>query len=627
MKLSDASPRKAPVESDAFVKALSLSALLCTLSLPSLESAAASDLRVPPPTPAQKVEAFSTNVPPPADYVFWDGKIYPMQSPESTAPVEAIAVRGERIVFVGSKSEAAHFISGDTKVVELGKRTIIPGMTDAHIHLLEGGLLNLDCNLSDATSVDKALSQLAEYAKQHSDKKWIKAANLPLGAEGVSKHLDPRTALDKLFPDRPAYVVTDTGHSAWANSIALKLAGIDDSAQDAAGSTIGRRGSTREPNGWLLERGAYERVANLVPGYSFEEKTAAVKNSIRMLNSFGIVNIIEARTEADDIRAIFELAKQSALTAHLRLSLLADVSKGMQTVAETLELKRQLKSTNSFPNEISLDAVKIFLDGTVEDHNAALENDYSCCVSGRGIPRAPEETVRDVIVAFDRAGMQIHVHAIGDRAVRMALDGFEAARKINGARDSRHHIAHLQVINPRDVPRFAELGVAANFQAIWASGDHPLVVGVNPELLGPVRVNWQYPIGAVFKSGGALVFGSDWPVTSANPFLAVQTAVTRRGPDHKESPPWLAEQLITVPQAIDGFTRKGAWISFRDDMGTLKAGNLADLVVLNGDVLDPNRPKTTIMNAQVEETMFRGKVIYTSPEKLDIKSSPKTDQR
>jgi len=542
-----------------------------------------------------------------ADYVLWNGKIYPMSSLDSTDTVEAVAIEDDRIVFVGAKEEAAKLVSDDTKVIELGKKTVLPGFQDSHIHALQGGMIELECDLRGSKNVQDILNKLSAYAAEHPEKEWIRASNLSLPA--VVGHLPPRDILDKIIPGRPVYIESESQHSAWVNSRALKIAEVSENTADPKVGSIQRRKSSKEPTGVLFAEDAMLLVKNSIPDYTREEKAAALVFSIKMLNSFGVTSIIEARTEQHDIDAFLDVAQRGDLTAHVRFSLYAHVDKGLQAVEDTLALRRKLKSSGLLAKHaIGLDSVKLFVDGTVEEQTAAMEQNYTG-QTHRGQLSADEETVKQMITELDKAGMQITIHAIGDRGIRVALDGFEQAQKINGVRDARHQIVHLHVVTLRDQLRFKELGVTANFQALWASGDDGYVKDINPGLLGPERLAWQYPIGAILKSGASVVFGSDWPVTSANPIPAMQVAVTRRGPDRQEKKPWMPEQVIDIATAVKGYTSQGAWLAFRErDIGSLEVGKSADLVILNGDLF--RSAKVRLIDIEVERTMFKGDFVY-----------------
>lgn len=576
------------------------SLMLSTACLPARPDAIKAALPSPGPSspPPGQVEA--------ADYVLWNGRIYTMKTSNAADAVEAIAIRGERVVFTGTRQDAEKYVSPATKVIDLEHQIVLPGFTDAHIHPLDGGKISLECDLSGAADLGEAMTRLDAYAKAHPEKSWIRAWNLPVAVSGGNAA--PRDVLDPIIPDRPVLVFSDTGHTSWVNSKALEYARIDSSTTDPTAGTIHRRLDSTEPDG-LLAESAQNLVADLAPPFTPEQRVAALRYSVQMLHSHGITSIVEARSTEEEINTFLALADRDELNLHVSFSLYADLSRGMPVVKETLELKRKVESKIGARADLRLDQVKLFIDGTVEEKTAAMESSYTCCSPDRGMTYADEEIIHQIVLAFDQAGLQIHVHAIGDRGVRIALDAFEKAIKVNGRRDSRHHIAHLHVIHPRDLHRFAQLGVTANFQTLWASGDDSLVKNVNPGLLGPEREGWQYPVGAIVRSGASVVFGSDWSVTSANPMLAIQTALTRRGPENVPRPPWMPEQRISLSTALEGYTRRGAWIGFRErERGTLEEGKLADLVVLDRDIFAIS--PFSIGELVVQKTMFRGRVVF-----------------
>jgi predicted amidohydrolase YtcJ len=259
-------------------------------------------------------------------------------------------------------------------------------------------------------------------------------------------------------------------------------------------------------------------------------------------------------------------------------------------------------------NDVRFNQVKLFMDGVVEGKTAAMISPYHNDVH-KGIANASPEVAGQVIEALDKAGLQIHVHAIGDQAIRQTLDAFENARKVNGIRDSRHHIAHLHVIHPDDWPRFKALDVVPNFQALWATLEDTYMTDLNFPFLGPERLEWQYPIGSIARTGAKLAFGSDWDVSTMDPFDAMQVAVTRRGPDSLAREPWTPQHLVDVQSVVEGYTKTGAWLTFREaECGTLEVGKLADLILLDRDIFEI--PKNELYQTQVDMTMFRGFIVY-----------------
>jgi predicted amidohydrolase YtcJ len=544
---------------------------------------------------------FACKKPETATFLFHNGKIYTLAAPGQT--VEAIAVQGERILFAGPEAEARKFIGDSTQIIDLQGKTLLPGFTDSHVHPVSGGLNFLECDLTGIENPDTVLARLAQYAAAHPDKDWIVGENMWLPVfPGGNAH---KKFLDEIIPDRPVYVSSSDGHNAWANSKALELAGITAETPDPAKGRIERDARTKEPTGTLREE-AMDLVKKLIPDYTHEQRVEALRRSLKMANSLGITNLVEASAREDYIEAYLDLAQKGELTAHVNISIYGDLSKGMDGVQPVLDLNKKYGSQAT--DGLRFNQVKLFMDGVVEGKTAAMHSHYAG-ETHSGIPNADAPTANAVIAALDKAGLQIHVHAIGDAGIGMTLDAFENARKVNGVRDARHHIAHLHVIGPGDLPRFGQLGVFANFQALWATLEDSYMTDMNFPFLGPERSEWQYPIGSVARAGGRLVFGSDWPVSTMNPFHAAQVAVTRRGPDGVEREPWTPQHLIDLQAVVEGYTKNGAFLTFREkDCGTLEAGKLADLIVLDRDIF--NVSKFEIYNTQVTATMFRGKVVF-----------------
>lgn len=538
-----------------------------------------------------------------ADFVFYNGNIYTQEAPG--AQVEALATAGEKIIFTGTWEEAQQLISDNTQVVDLQGKTLLPGFTDAHVHPIDGGLALLGCDLTGVESPDSMLVVLENYAKANPDKEWIRAYNFWLASfpNGNPK----KEWLDDIIFDRPAYVEAADGHSAWVNSKALELAGITAETADPVNGVIERDPRTKEPTGTLRED-AMALVEKLIPSISHEEYVGGLRKGLEVANSLGITNLVEASANEDEVKAYLELAARGELTAHVSISIYGDISKGVIGAKEVLVRNEQYRRQVKDNPDLTFDQVKYFMDGVVEGKTAAMLDPYHGD-DHRGIANAHPDTAAAAIVFLDKAGLQVHVHAIGDRGVRMTLDAFEQARKSNGIRDSRHHIAHLHVIHPDDIARFKSLDAIANFQALWATLEDSYMTELNYPFLGEERVEWQYPIGTVARSGGRLSFGSDWPVSTMDPFDAMQVAVTRRGPDSLIREPWTPQHLADVQTVLDGYTKGGAWQTFREDMcGTLTVGKLADIIIIDQDVLHCS--KFDIYQTQVLLTMFRGKVVF-----------------
>lgn len=542
-----------------------------------------------------------------ADLLFYNGPVYPLEAPGER--VEALAVKGEQVIFTGAWEEAQLLADSNTQVVDLQGRVLLPGFTDAHVHPISGGLALMECNLAGIEQPDSMLAVLKRYAEAHPDKEWIRGhnfwlASFPGGNPG-------KELLDEIIPGRPVYITSSDAHSAWVNSRALEVAGITAATPDPPNGLIERDKQTGEPTGTLREA-AMDLAERHLPAYGHEELLAALRLGLKEANSNGITNLVEASARENYLKAYLELAEKGELTAHVNISIYGDVSKGREEVERVLALNEKyaakLPGDSARKPDLAFGQVKLFMDGVVEGKTAAMLSHYHGD-NHRGALNADPEVATAAIAAFDEAGMQIHVHAIGDRAIRTTLDAFEQARKANGARDSRHHIAHLHVIHPDDILRFRELDVIANFQALWATLEDSYMTELNYPFLGEERAEWQYPIGTVARSGGRLAFGSDWDVSTMDPFDAIQVAVTRRGPDDLLREPWTPQHLVDVQTAVEGYTRGGAYLTFREaESGTLAPGKLANLIILDRDVF--SCPKIEIHRAEVLMTMFRGKVVY-----------------
>ena len=538
----------------------------------------------------------------PADFWLRNGTIYTLRSPGST--VESLVVRGERIVFAGAEIDARTFVDDRTKIIDLHGRTVLPGFTDSHVHPVSGGLGLAECDLTGIEDAEAIVGKLADFAQAHPDKPWVRGNNFVLAAfPNGSPH---KSLLDEIIPDRPVFVESTDGHNAWVNSSALRWAKITAATPNPKNGRI-ERGPDGEPSGTLREE-AMSLVQKVLPAYTHAERVEALRRAVKLANSLGITTLVEASATEDLIRAYLALAETRELSAHVNIAVVGNIADGAECVQYVRRLNQTFGRGRSPLDDVAFGQAKLFMDGVVEGKTAALLQPY-VGESHNGIANADAATANEVITDLDRAGLQIHIHAIGDRAVRMALDGIEHARKVNGVRDSRHHIAHLQVVHPDDIPRFAALDVTANFQALWATLEDSYMTKLTLPVLGPKRSEWQYPIGTIARSGGRLAFGSDWSVTTMNPFHAAQVAVNRRGPDRTPREPWTPQHLIDLYSVIEGYTKGGAWLTFREaDAGTLEVGKLADLVIVDRDVFET--PPFELFETKVELTMFRGRIVF-----------------
>jgi predicted amidohydrolase YtcJ len=393
------------------------------------------------------------------------------------------------------------------------------------------------------------------------------------------------------------------GHSAWVNSRALALAGITRETPDPPNGRIERDPVTREPSGTLRES-ATALVERLLPPYSPAERREGLKRAVALANSLGITTLHDASAGPEMVAAWAELDRAGELTARVIAAQYVSPELGPEQVDSLAARRERFAGTRFFRPA----AAKFFADGVIEAKTAALLAPYLGEGGGTGTANFRPGQLDSLVAAVDRAGIRIHVHAIGDRAIRMALDAIEHARAVNGVRDNRPILAHIQLFDPADIPRFKSLGVVASFQPLWAYAD-AYITDLTEPVLGPERSRWLYPIASLVKSGAVVAAGSDWTVSSMNPLEAIQVAVTRRGPTDSAGPPWIPEELVGLRTMLEAYTRNGAWAAGDERRtGTLEVGKAADVVVLDRNLFD--LAPTSIGRARVLLTLLEGRAVY-----------------
>jgi predicted amidohydrolase YtcJ len=537
---------------------------------------------------------------PAADWVLRGGVVHTQDPARPRAT--AIALRAGRVLAVGDDAAVSALVGPRTAVVELAGRAVVPGFHDAHVHPLAGGVELNDCYLGDiddpaAGYRAAVVSKVRTYAARHPGKAWIRGSGwaLPWFAGG-SPH---KAWLDAAERRRPVVLWAADGHSLWASSKALALAGVTRATKDPAHGRI-ERDARGEPTGTLREA-AMDLVARHVPPYPPAEREAGLARGLELARAVGLTTLFEADADEDTLRAYAALERRGELTARVVAALHAEPAEGAAQVARLAAWRTRYASARLRPI-----AAKLFVDGVIEAKTAALVQPY---VGGaRPAPAIAPATLAALVTALDRAGFQAHMHAIGDGAVRASLDAVAAARAANGPRDARHTIAHLELVDPADLPRFARLGVVAAFQPYWAQRD-PYVRDLTEPVIGPARSARLYPIGALRRAGAAIAFGSDWSVSSLDPLDGMQVAVTRRDPTEGPGPAWLPGEAVTAAEALAAYTRGAAYAAFQErEAGTLAPGFAADLVVLSADPLA--LPPARIAEAEVQLTMLGGVPIH-----------------
>ena len=543
------------------------------------------------------------------DLVFLGATVEPITPSAGRAP-DALAVTDGRIAAVGASADVEPMIGSRTRVIRLGGETLLPGFQDAHIHPIQGELTAMSCDLNHL-EVHQFGDAIAAYAARHPEREWIVGAGWSV--TDFPDAAPQRSTLDSLVPDRPVWLWSRDGHSAWVNSRALELAGITAATEDPPGGLIVRE-PDGSPSGTLRER-AMSLVEELVPHPSAEMHAAALTAVQRRLHALGITawqdaSVYDAKACAVQLEAYRAAAEADSLQARVEAALFWDPGRGIEQVEGLLEQR-----ANASVGRLRAGTVKIWVDGVVEGLTAAmldpfLESDGRV-TSNRGLAHVPPAPLREAVVALDRAGLQVHLHAIGDAAVRSALDAIEAARASNGPTDLRHHIAHVQVIHPLDLPRFAALGATATMQPIWACHEPTMDERTIP-FLGPERTAWQYPFAGLLRHGARLAAGSDWPVTSADPLLELEVAVTRVSPLARAARPFLPDQRLSLDEALAAFTIGSAYVNHRDDdTGSLQVGKLADLTLLDRNLRLPDAG--LIGEAKVQGTWVEGLEVYAAP--------------
>jgi hypothetical protein len=536
-----------------------------------------------------------------AKLVLRSGAVYTVDASRSWA--ESVAVGGGRILYVGTDGGATSWVGPKTKVVDLGGRMVLPSFHDAHVHPVTSGIEVGDCDLGGLKTQEQVSDAIRVCAAAHRGESWVRGGGWELP---VFPDASPdKRLLDRLVPDRPAYLSAADGHSAWVNSKALALAGVTKETADPPHGRIERDQATGEPSGTLREEAA-SLIARHLPARTAEEHERGLLRGLEMANRFGLTALHEARASEEVLQAYAALERRGRLTARVIASVRVDPGKALAEVVRLGSLRRRYTA-----GRLRAAAAKIFADGVLETSTAAVLEPYVGTSGDRGKANLEPPELTRLVAGLDRAGFQIQVHAIGDRAIRMALDAFEAARTANGRRDARHHVAHLELIDPEDIPRFRRLGVVANFQPFWANGDSYLTELTEPKL-GPARSRWLYPVASLIRSGAAFAFGSDWNVSSMNPLEGIQVAVTRREPDRDPGPAWIGEEAISLSEAIAGYTIGGAYLGFAEkETGSLEPGKSADLIVLDRNLFEI--PAWQIHQARVLWTLLEGREVYRDP--------------
>ena len=536
----------------------------------------------------------------PADLVLKSGAVYTVDGERGWA--QALAIRAGRLVYVGTDRGAAAYVAPSTRVVDLRGKMVLPAFQDAHIHPISAGIQADSCTLVGLSTPGQYVAAIKKYAAAHPAASWITGGGWLMSSfgPGGAPH---RQLIDAVVSDRPVFLASSDGHTYWANTKALELASITDHTPDPPDGRIDRDPKTGAAIGSLQE-GAGDLVAKVVPPATAAEREAGLRYAIKLLNGYGITAIQDAQVYEDDLKAYRAVDRLGELSLRVVAAIWWERGLGLEQIDTIKRLRAEYSS-----GRIDASSVKIMLDGVMENYTAVMLKPY-LKVPGEvhGIPMVKPAVLNDAVARLDAAGFQVHFHAIGDGAVREGLDAVEHARRLNGDLGQRHHIAHLELIDPADIPRFRELHVTANFQPLWAFADE-YITNLTMPFLGPERSARLYQIGTLYRSGAVIAFGSDWPVSSANPLEEIQVAVTRMGPAGETRTPFLPAERINLPEALAAFTINAAYTNRLEKItGSLETGKSADLIVLDRNLFVI--PPTEIAQAHVLVTLLDGREVH-----------------
>ncbi|MBB4631188.1 amidohydrolase [Sphingosinicella soli] len=484
--------------------------------------------------------------------------------------------------------------TADGNVVDAGGRTLLPGLIDAHGHVMGLGFLALQIDLSDTTSIDQALAKIASYAAANPEREWIVGG----GWNQVSWGLDrfpTAEELDLAVADRPVWLSRVDGHAGWANAAALKASGITAKTTDPAGGRI-ERDADGKPTGVLIDT-AMALVEKKLPPPTVAENTAALETALRIMASVGLTGVRDAGIDAATWALYEQFAKDGKLSA--RISAMAAGMDALRAIAP--------KGPTGwlYEDRLAANAVKLMVDGALGSRGAAMIEPYSDDPENSGLTMLDGAKLRNTIASASMRGFQVNIHAIGDKANREALNAFADIQKM-GQPLVRPGIEHAQIIAAEDIPRFAKLGVIASIQPTHATSDKAMA----EERVGPERIKGGYAWKTLVNSGARIAGGSDFPVEPANPFYGLHAAVTRQDRDGAPPKGWYANEALTLQQALAAFTTGAAFAGQHESaVGTLTPGKWADFILIDGDIF--KMPAGDIWKVKVLETWLAGERVYT----------------
>ncbi len=536
-------------------------------------------------------------VEPPADLIVLPARVYTSDTARATA--EAFAVRGARVVFVGTRTDALRYRGPATSLLELPDRTVLAGLADAHAHLVALGLALRTVDLVGAMSYDEVIRRVVATARETPAGTWIRGRGWDQN-RWADKRFPEHDALSRAVPDRPVLLTRIDGHAVLANALAMTAAGVSAATPDPPGGRIERKPGSREPAGVFVDN-AQALVTSIMPPLSDQEIESVLVAATTEATRWGLVSVHDAGEPERVLQVLQRLAKAGRLPIRV-YAMVADDSASLAAAFARGPISA------AFDGHLWIRTIKLYADGALGSRGGALLAPYSDDPGNTGLLVTSPAHLQDIAVRALRVGFQVAIHAIGDRGNRIALDAYEAALKAVPTRDHRFRIEHAQVLSPEDIPRFARLGVLPSMQTTHQTSDMPWV----ESRLGPDRVKGAYAWRSLLATGVIIPNGTDFPIERVNPLLTFHAAVTRQ--DSANNPPggWYPEQRMTREEALASMTRWTAHAGFQDnDMGSLKVGKYADFTVLDRDIMRA-KPEE-ILGAQVVATYVGGRAVYTGP--------------
>lgn len=534
------------------------------------------------------------------DVIIYNGDIRTMDPLKPK--VKALAAKGGRVVALGDDPQIKAMAKDSTRMIDAGGRLVLPGFQDTHIHLQESGTRHaFDLDVQGVHSVSGLQEKLKDFAAKHPDRDWLEGHGWYTGIFN-DRNLT-RQVLDQAVPDRPVFLSSSDYHSAVINSKACEAIGLDATVRDPQNGYFSRDGKG-VPTG-MLNEAAMDFARQRMPVTTDAEYQEGVKWGQRHANQHGFTGVLDALVTDRHLRVYGGLDKRGELTVRVASTALVEPSDTVDAALERIKGFRRDYASEM----LKVHSAKFFLDGVFENRTAAMIEGYKDETGGNAPVMFGENHLKELFVAFDAARFQIHCHVIGDKAVRAALDGLEAARDVNGAWPSLHQLAHVQLVRPEDIARFGKLGAWANMQTLWARNE-PSVTDVAVPMSGGDLAKWMYPFRSLIDAGAGYALSSDWGVSTLNPFPIMQTAITRQPPEKGRSHPvFQPQECLTLDECIKGYTVNAAAAAWRSaDTGALEVGKYADLIVLDQNLFEID--VYDIWKTKVDLTLLGGKEVW-----------------